>query len=350
MKAVVKAAPAPGHVALQDWPDPKAGPRDVLIAVKRAGVCGTDLSLYDWNRLITEGYKPDIPIVMGHEFAGEVVEVGGEVSGIRMGDHVVVNPALTCGRCRFCQAEQSMLCPARQLLGLQTAGAFAEYAVAPAGNVYVVPEGMPWDLAAMAEPFAVALRGLERVPISPGAVVAVVGPGSIGFCMLAALKLAPVAHVIMVGIEEDRERLSMAARMGATTACIGRDDPQDVVRDLTEGFGADIVFETAGHPAAFATAIKLARRGGRVGLLGLPHEDASLNTAAVALAEHQLIGVRAYDVSTWRRVPALLQRASADLSKVVTHRVPLDRFERGVELTRSRSGLKVLLTTESSSR
>lgn len=346
MKALVKTAAAPGQVMLQDWPDPQVGPQEVMIAVKRGGVCGTDLSLYEWNRLIIEGYKPRIPIIVGHEFTGEVLETGREVTGIRAGDHVVVNPALTCGQCRYCRSEQSMLCPSRQLLGLQVPGAFAEYVVAPANNVYVVPREMPWDLAAMAEPFAVALHALERVPIHPGAVVAIVGPGSIGFCMLAALKLTPVAQVVMIGVEADRERLSLAASLGAATVCLGRDTPEVVVGDLTEGLGADIAFETAGHPAAFATAIRLTRKGGRVGLLGLPHDDASLNTAAIALAELQLVGVRAYDVNTWRRVPTLLERAETTLTKVVTHRLPLGQFEQAVELARSGSGLKVLLTTD----
>lgn len=346
MKALVKTAAAPGHVEYREWPSPEIGPEEVLIAVRVAGVCGTDLSLYDWNRVVTEGYRPTLPLVIGHEFAGEIVEVGREVRSLRVGDRVVANPALTCGRCRFCRAERTMLCPSRRLMGIQAQGAFAEYAVAPAANVYPVPEEMPWELAAVAEPFAVALRALERVPIHPGDVAVVVGPGSIGFCVLAALKLSPAARVVMVGIEADRERLALAEAMGATAACIGREDPSQLIRELTDGFGADVSFETAGHPAALAEAIKLTRRGGRVGMLGLPHDHTQIDTAAVVLAEQQLIGIRAYDVSTWRTVPSLLQRASADLSRVVTHRVPLSDFERAVEVSRSRQGLKVLLTAD----
>ena len=307
MKALVKTAAAPGHVEYRDWPSPEIGPEDVLIAVRVAGVCGTDLSMYEWNRVVTEGYRPTLPLVIGHEFAGEIVEVGREVRSLRVGRRVVANPALTCGRCRFCRAERTMLCPSRRLMGIQAQGVFAEYAVAPAANVHPVPEETPWELAAVAEPFAVALRALERVPIHAGDVVAVVGPGSIGF---------------------------------------GREDPSEVIRELTDGFGADVSFETAGHPAALAEAIKLTRRGGRVGMLGLPHDHVQINTAAVVLAEQELIGIRAYDVSTWRRVPSLLQRASADLSRVVTHRVPLSDFERAVEVSRSRQGLTVLLTTD----
>lgn len=344
MKALVKTAPAPGHVEFLDWPDPHPGPSEVLIAVERAGVCGTDLSMYDWNRLIVEGYNPTLPVVMGHEFAGVVVEVGWEVVGLRHGDHVTVNPALTCGHCRFCRAEQSMLCADRRLVGLQAQGVFAEYAVAPVGNVYRVPAELPWDLAAVAEPFAVALHALEKVDIFPGSTVAVVGPGSIGICLLAALKLTPAARIIMVGLEADRERLAVAASMGASVAIIGSESPKQVVLDLTDGLGADVSFETAGHPQATALATELTRKGGRIGLLGLPHDLAPLNSAALALAEKQLIGVRAYDVSTWRSVAPLLERASADLSRVVTHRVPMRDFEHAVELTRSRRGLKVLLT------
>ncbi len=343
MKALVKTAPAPGHVEYLDWPDPHPGPSEVLIGVKRAGVCGTDLSVYDWNRLIAEGYNPTLPVVMGHEFAGVVLEVGREAVGLHYGDHVIVNPALTCGHCRFCRSEQSMLCGDRRLVGLQAPGVFAEYVVAPADNVYRVPAELPWDLAAVAEPFAVALHAIEKLAISPGSTVALVGPGSIGFCLLAALKLTPAARIVMVGLEADRERLEMAARMGASVAVIGSESLKQAVLDVTDGLGADVCFETAGHPQAIAVATDLTRKGGRIGLLGLPHDLTSVNTASLALTEKQLIGIRAYDVTTWRRVAPLLERASGDLERVVTHRVPMREFEHAVELTRSRQGLKVLL-------
>ena len=346
MRALVKTAPAPGSVAYQDWPDPEIGPGDVLIAVKRAGLCGTDLSFYEWNETAQRGYRPDFPVVMGHEFTGEVAEVDPEVRGLTPGDRVIVNPALTCGACRFCRAGQSMLFPARRIMGIQAQGAFAEYASVPAGNVYRLDPTVPWELAAVAEPFTVAIHALERVPIEPGDVVVVVGPGSVGFCALSALKLTAAGRLVMVGLESDRRQLDLAASMGAAVVASDREDAVAVVRELSGGYGADVVFETAGHPRAVELALTLTRKGGRIGLVGLPHDPARINTAFIAFAEQQLVGVRAYDVATWRRLPPLLERAAPDLSRLVTHQLPLPNLERAIELMRSREGLKVLLAPD----
>ena len=344
MKAVVKTGSGAGHVAYQDWPNPQPGRDDVLVAVKRAGICGTDVALYEWNQTAAIHYAPQLPIVMGHEFAGEVVEVGQGVCDLQVGDQVIVNPLLTCGTCRFCKAKRTMLCPSRRTMGLNIHGVFAEYAVVPASNVYRLADRMPWDLAAVAEPFAVAVHALERVPVEPDSIVAIIGPGSIGFCMLAALRLAGATHVVMVGVEADRERLALASAMGATAVCIGREDPKKAVLQLSDGFGADVSFEAAGHPEAFSLALRLTGKAGRVGLIGLPHEPVQVDCAGLALAEQELIGIRAHGPSTWQRLPDLLERASDDLASIVTHRVPLSEFERGVQLVRSREGLKVLLT------
>jgi len=346
VKALVKERPAPGEVSYRDWPDPEVGPSDVLVAVRRAGLCGTDLSMYEWNRTITAGYKPELPLVMGHEFAGELAEVGGEATGVRSGDRVIVNPTLTCGACRFCRDGRSMLCPDRKVMGLQAPGAFAEYAAVPAANVYRLPDSLPWDLAGLAEPFAVAVHALERAPVALGDVVAVVGPGSVGFCLLAALKLVPAARVLMVGLEADGHQLELAESMGATAVRSDRDDAGAIARELSDGFGADVVFETAGHPRAVEEAIRMTRKGGRVALVGLPHDVSRIDTALLAMAEQEIFGVRAYDVATWRRLPALLERASVELSRLITHRLPMGCFERAAEVTRSREGIKVLLTPE----
>jgi len=344
MKALVKEAAAPGEVAYRDWPEPEIDSADVLIAVKRAGVCGTDLSMYEWSPTIATSYRPELPLIMGHEFTGEVAKTGEAVTGLRPGDQVIVNPALTCGACRFCLAGRSMLCPSRKVMGLQAQGAFAEYAVVPARNVQRLPSRLPWELAAVGEPFAVAVHALERVPVEQGDVVAIVGPGNIGFCMLAALKLILAARIVMVGLQADRQQLAMAEDMGATVVRSDREDAEAVLRELSDGLGADATFETAGHPRAVEQAIRIARKGGRIGLIGLPHDVAHIDTASVALSEQEVIGIRAYDVATWRRVPTLLERAADDLSRIVTHSLPLDQFAQAAELTRSREGLKVLLT------
>jgi threonine dehydrogenase-like Zn-dependent dehydrogenase len=346
MKALVKTAPGPGNVAYQDWPDPELGPGDVLVAVKQAGLCGTDLSMYGWAENVMAKYRPPIPMVIGHECAGEVVEVGREVSGVRPGDQVLVRPFLTCGTCRYCLLGRPMLCVDARPMGFRANGVFAEYASLPASHLYPVENRLPWELAALAEPFVIAIHALERVPVEPGSTVAVIGPGSIGFCMLAALKLTPATRIVMVGTEADGERLAMAAEMGASTVNSEREDAAEAVRDLTGGYGADVVFETAGHSEAVTLAVRLAAKGARIGLIGLPHDVSRIDTAEIALAEKELIGIRAHRPRTWQGLAALLERASGDLARVVTHRLPMSEFERGFELMRSRQGLKVLISPD----
>lgn len=343
MKALVKTAPGPGNVSYQDWPDPEVKPGEVLVAVKQAGLCGTDLSMYGWNEHLMAKYNPPIPMVIGHECAGEVVEAGRGVSGVRPGDQVLVAPFLTCGTCRYCRIGRPMLCMDARPLGFRMNGVFAEYLSHPASHVYRVEKRLPWDVAAVSEPFVIVAHGLERISVEPGSTVAIVGPGSIGFCMLAALKLTPAAHIVMVGTEADADRLTLAEEMGVSTINSGRVDPLEVIRDLTGGFGADVVFETAGHPKAVALAVKLAARGAKVGLIGLPHDVAQIDSAEVALAEKEIIGIRAHRPRTWQGLPALLDRASKDLAKIVTHRLPMRDFEHAFELVTSRQGLKVLI-------
>jgi threonine dehydrogenase-like Zn-dependent dehydrogenase len=338
LRAVVKSEAGPGRTRCTTHADPTPGPDEVVIRVRRAGVCGTDLSFVRWTQAARTGYRPSFPQVIGHELAGEVADDHGSLSA---GAPVTASPHVTCGACRYCLSGRSMLCPSRRVLGLDADGAFAEYVAVPRRNVVGLPEGIDWDVAALAEPFTVAVHTVERVRVGPGDTVAVIGPGSIGLCTIAALLRCGAGAVFAVGREEDRLQLEAARRLGARPAIA--DSAAEVVADETSGAGVDVAIETAGAPAAVQLACSLVRPGGAIGIVGLCSKGVELDVASLAFAEHALIGVRAYDLGTWRRTPRLLAALADQLRPLVTHRLPLEAFDTALAHVADRTAIKVLL-------
>jgi threonine dehydrogenase-like Zn-dependent dehydrogenase len=323
MRAIVKLEAGPGAVRCIEHPDPRPGLDEVVIRVRRAGLCHTDLSMIEYNAAARTGYRPRFPLVLGHEFAGEIEETGAPV---------LVSPHVTCRACRFCLAGRSMLCRSRRILGLDVDGAFAEYVAVPERNITPLPHGIDWDVAGLAEPLTVALHALERVPVGLGDKVAVNGPGGIGLCLVAALTRTGAGTVIAVGREQDRRQLDVARSLGAITATT-EDDIEEV----------DIAFETAGAASAVQLARSITRPGGTIGIVGLPATPVELDAAALAFGEQTLVGIRAYDLSTWRRTAALLAPLADQLRPLVTYKLPLSAFEDAVAHVEDRSAIKVLL-------
>lgn len=344
MKAVVKTQPGPGNIAYTDFPDPPVPPGYAVIEVRAAGLCGTDLSLYHWSESMVRQYRPEPPLVMGHEFSGVVAEVGAGVTGLRVGDRVTANPMMYCGRCYYCTSGRHSVCDERPMLGLRLNGCFCRFVSVRQENVYPVPKEVSFEVAAMSEILCVALHALDRVPVGPGDTVAVVGPGPLGFLMLLAARAGGASQVVMTGLAADRDRLRVATGLGAHAVIVDETHPSETIRALTRGLGADIVFECAGHPGGVPQAIGMARKGGRVGVLGLGNADSSFNTALLAYREIELIGIRAYDPRTWHRSYAVLARNQFPLDTLVTHRLPLEQAGRGIELMTSREGLKIMFT------
>ncbi len=344
MKAIVKTAPAPGHLEYTDFPEPGLGPDDVLIEVRAAGICGTDVSLYSWADSLVREYRPEPPLVMGHEFAGVVHEVGARVTRFRAGDQVTANPVMSCGRCYFCRAGRQSICDDRPMLGVRLNGCFARFVAVREENVFAVPPYVSPDIAAMTELLCVALHALERVPVVAGDTVAVVGPGPLGVTMLLAAHAAGAAQVIVTGCAVDRQRLQIAESLGARAIVVDEEDPVAVVMSLTRGLGADVVFECAGHASAVPQALSLVRKGGRIGVLGQGYADSSFNTALLSYREVELLGVRAYGSNVWHRSYEVLASGRIPLEALVTHRLALAEVEHGIELMRARQGLKILFT------
>ena len=346
MKAVVKTEPGPGHLAYTTVPDPTPAPDEVVIGVRATGICGTDISFYDWAEDTVREYRPQLPVVMGHEFAGEVAAVGRAVQNFRPGDRVTANPILYCRACPYCRAGRTNVCLDRPILGLGRPGCFAEYVAVREENVFPLPAGVPYDIAAMSEVLCVGLHAVERAAPEPGDVVAIIGPGPLGMILLVAARAAGASPIAMIGLAADAERLRLAEELGAVPINAEAQDPAAALRDLTGGLGPDIVFEAAGHPAAVPDAIRLVRRGGRVGVLGLGHVPSTFNTAELVYKEVELIGSRAYTPATWRRLPSMLAAQRSLLAHLATHRLPFERAAEGIELMKARKGLKILFTPE----
>jgi threonine dehydrogenase-like Zn-dependent dehydrogenase len=337
VRALVKLAAAPGQVQVRDHPAPEPGPSELTVRVRLAGLCHTDLSMVEWNQAARDAYRPTFPLVLGHEFTGTVEALGPGTAGPAPGTPVVGSAHLTCGECRMCRSARSMLCPRLRVLGLDVDGVAATHVRLPARNVVPVPASVPAEVAALAEPYAVASHAVAAGDLAAGERVAIIGPGAVGLCTLAAV-LTGGGEAVVFGLDRDRAQLGVARRMGAAgtedVAAIGPGD---------EG-GYDLVIETAGQPDAVASGIRLVRPGGRVVCVGLPSRPVPVDTASLARLEKRIIGVRAYDLGEWAALPGRLAAATTRLAPLATHVVGLGEFGRAVELIASRTAIKVMLS------
>jgi 2-desacetyl-2-hydroxyethyl bacteriochlorophyllide A dehydrogenase len=343
MKAFVKVKPEYGGTQYQDVEIPKIGPDQVLIEVKAAGLCGTDIHVYDWADNIVKEYKPVLPRIMGHEFSGIVADRGADVSDIEVGARVTVLPVLYCGKCYYCRTGKQNICNNRPILGIGANGAFAQYAAVRAKNVYRLSDDIPFEIAALSELSAVALHAIDRIGLTLGDTVVAVGAGPVGLMMAIMAKHAGAGRIFVTGLEADAERLEVARQLGAIPICVEREDPKSVVFGLTDGLGADVVFETAGVAAGVIQSINLVRKGGRVSILGQGHQATEISTAVLSFREIELVGTRAYTTRDWNRISVVLHNAQGDLEKLISHRLPLEMTEKGIELMKMKKGLKIIV-------
>lgn len=343
MKALVKTKMEPGGVEYLDWRIPQVGPGEILIQVKAVGICGTDLHIYDWAENIVQEYKPKLPLVMGHEFAGIVVEVGPQMKNLKVGDRVTAMPVLYCGECYFCRAGRQNICDHRPLLGLGVDGAFAQYIAMRSTNVYKLDAQLSFEMGALSELTCVGLHALEKARLTSGETVAVVGPGPLGFMMAVLAKHSGAGRIFITGLEADRARLEIARQIGATPIYVEKEDPRISILDHTGGLGADVVFETAGSSSGVIQSLNLVRKGGRVGIMGQGHELTEIPTAMLSFREIELIGTRAYTPQNWEKVFYTLMNGQEDLKKMITHRFPLSLAEEGMKKMKNQEGLKFMV-------
>ncbi len=338
MKALVKRHDAPG-LWLEDVPEPSIGINDVLIKVDRTGICGTDVHIHNWDAWARKTVP--VPLVVGHEFVGEIVEVGSNVSDFHPGAVVSGEGHVVCGRCRNCMAGRRHLCKDTKGIGVNRPGAFAEYISLPMANVWHHADNIDRDLASIFDPFGNAVHTALTFEIL-GEDVLITGAGPIG-CMAAAIcKYAGARYVVVTDVNP--WRLELAKKMGATRVVDVRHERiADVQRELgmTEGF--DVGLEMSGNASAFREMIANLCHGGKIAMLGIPSEDIAIDWNQVVfnmLTISGIYGRRMYE--TWYKMTVMLQ-GGLDISQVITHHFDYTEFEKGFEIMKSGQSGKVIL-------
>ena len=342
MKALMKVAAGVGNLAIRDIPEPEPQSDQVLIRVKAAGICGTDLHIYH------DEFKVRPPVVMGHEIAGIIEAVGSDLGpGLEAGMRVTTETYFsTCGRCRYCRTGHQNLCLNRLSIGSGVNGGFTQYLVVPARNVHELPPDLTFEAGALTEPLACVVHGvLNSNSIAPGDVAVIAGPGAIGLLTLQVLKAAG-ATVIVLGTDADAERLELAQILGADEVCVvPAGDTEQRVQSLTqEGLGADVVYECAGAGAAARQLLPLVRRGGRYVQIGLFGKSIEWDLDQVCYKELLVTGSNASVPSAWDKALKLLADGSVQTDPLITASYPITEWEAAFEQFNARQGIKTLLT------
>ena len=338
MLALVKTAAGPG-LELHDVPRPQIGINDVLVRVRRTGICGTDLHIDAWDPWAAKTVTP--PLVVGHEFVGEIVEVGSNVTDFHPGELVSGEGHVTCGRCRHCLAGRRHLCAHTIGLGVGRDGAFAEYVSLPMSNVWHHWPGVDEEVAAIFDPLGNAVHTALAFPVL-GEDVLVSGAGPIGLMATAVARHAGARYVVVSEPNDYRRRL--AEQMGATLAIDpAARDLGDVQGELGMVEGFDVVLEMSGNPTAIRTAIANMAHGGRMAILGIPTEEIALDLNAVVFKMLTLRGIYGREMyETWYQMTVMLQ-SGLDIRPVITHRFPFRDHEKAFEAARSGDSGKVIM-------
>jgi threonine 3-dehydrogenase len=338
MRALIKAEAGEG-LWLEDVPEPEMGINDVLIRVRKTGICGTDLHIYGWDAWAQETIP--VPMVVGHEFVGEVARFGSNVSDFQLGDLVSGEGHVVCGRCRNCMAGRRHLCAHSIGLGVQRPGAFAEYVVLPMTNIWHHWPGIDEEVASIFDPFGNAVHTALSFSVL-GEDVLVTGAGPIGCMATAVVRHAGARHVVVTDV--NGYRLELAGRMGATLALDPRErDLADVQRELgmTEGF--DVGLEMSGNPDALRSMIANMAHGGRIAVLGIPTAEIALDLNPIIFNMLTLKGIYGREMyETWYQMTVMLQ-SGLDIRPVITHRFSHRDFEEAFAVARSGQSGKVIL-------
>ncbi|MGZ5383685.1 MAG: L-threonine 3-dehydrogenase [Acidimicrobiia bacterium] len=329
MRAVVKNAPGPGF-DMVEREIPEVGEDDVLIQVKATSICGTDLHIYQWNPWAQDHVK--LPLTVGHELCGVVVDKGANANGPEVGQLVSVESHVVCNRCSFCRTGKGHLCENTRILGVHRDGAYAEYVAVPAMNAWVDPPEMPYSIASLQENFGNAVH-TASVPRVAGRKVLVTGCGPVGVMAIAAAKALGARSVYATDVSD--YRLSLAWTMGADlTINPTKMDVYTAVMDATEGEGVDVLLEMSGSPSAIDEGFRCLKFGGEAALLGLTSADLSFNLDDHVIFKgasvYGIIGRKLWD--TWYEMRGLLRSGAVDLAPLVTHRFALEDYEKAFEL------------------
>ncbi|MFB0545942.1 MAG: zinc-binding dehydrogenase [Anaerolineae bacterium] len=329
-------------MAILEAPVPKPMSNEVLIEVKAAGICGTDIHI----KHDQFPYWP--PVIMGHEFSGVVVEVGSEVTGFQVGDRVVGEPhTRACGKCELCRTGNIQLCAHKRSPGWGINGAFARYLTMPEHLLHRIPDSMSFEEGALVEPAANVIQDvLERGRVEPNDFVVVNGPGPIGLLSVMAAKAGGAGTVVLVGITADEEmRLPVARELGVDRIIVAdQQDPVEAVMDLTGGRGADLIVEASGAPSAVLASVGMVRRLGRITAIGLTGQDEiAFPWDAAAWKVCTIIFNLSTGYTCWDRTIGLIASNKLDVARIISHVEPLEAWERVFEEVENMRALKALL-------
>lgn len=340
MKVIEKHERAVG-LRLSTREVPKVNAGEILIKVEAASICGTDYHIYSWDKWSQDRIKP--PLVAGHEFSGEVIEVAEDVTRIKLGDRVSAETHIVCGKCEMCRTGNGHICQDTKIIGVDTDGAFAEYVKIPADNAILNDKNVDPGLLSIQEPLGNAVHAVLSGDII-GKTIAVVGTGPIGLMAVNVAKATGAKKII--AIEINKYRMDLAKELGADVVINPLEE--DVVKRVleeTNGVGVDVIAEMSGNAKAIQQAFKYIKLGGRMAMLGIPNNHVELDVANdivfKGITIHGIVGRKMYE--TWHQVRGLIESGNLDLDKIITHRFSFDDFEKGMELMGKGNCGKVIL-------
>lgn len=339
MKAILKTQKGVGNVILYEVPVPEFSEDEVLIKVHAVGLCGSDV------HILHDLIPYNTPVIIGHEFCGEIVAIGDKVKNFAVGDKVIAeNIVEGCGTCELCRSGHQCICPQRNAKGINSDGGMAEYVVCRENRLYHLPDHMSYEEGALMEPLTVCCHAvLEQNHISAGDVVLVTGPGSIGL-IVATLVKASGAHVILVGIDADEERLKKAEELGISSSLqLGKDNVKEIVAKLTDGQGVDIAFECSGSGQALEMALYLLKFRGKLTQIGLYSKATTVNMNLIVSKEIQIIGALSHTNYAWKHAIRVMQEGLIDLKAMITHQYSLTEWEKAFKIFEEKKGIKIIL-------
>jgi len=338
MQALVKREAAPG-LWLEDVPEPTVAARDVLIKVDRTGICGTDLHIYKWDDWARKTVP--VPLVVGHEFVGEIVEIGADVKDFSVGEIVSGEGHVVCGHCRNCMAGRRHLCNDTAGIGVTRPGAFAEYIALPQTNVWAHKQEINREVASIFDPFGNATHSALSFPVL-GEDVLVTGAGPIGIMSAAIARHAGARHVVITDVNE--YRLDLARQMGVTRAVnVANEKLTDVQAELGMDEGFDVGLEMSGNPSAFNDMLENMCHGGKIAMLGIPEKEMAIDWNTVVFNMLTIKGIYGREMyETWYKMTVMLE-GGLDIAPVITHRFGFEEFEKGFETALSGESGKVIL-------
>ena len=339
MFAIAKTAAAKGLSDTETQPNPTLAPHEVRVDVSHAGICGTDMHIYQWDAWASGRVK--VPTVLGHEFVGRIVELGTQVTGFKIGQRVSAECHVVCGVCRWCRTGRGHLCPDTQILGVDRNGAFADEVAVPASNLWPVPDEIPDHHAAIFDPLGNAMHTVMAFPIA-GRDVVISGAGPIGLMAVAMARANGAGRIVV--LEPNEAKRKLAIELGATHALEPTSDIIEVLKTSLPHM-PDLVLEMSGHPKALATALDLLPPGGQMALLGIPAQAVSIDLAKTVIFKgltlHGIIGRKMYE--TWYQVEQFLRLHPEKVEKIISHVLPAHAYAKAFTLMEQGQANKIVL-------